>query len=163
MTKETSKLVVKLVVLITLVGSAVMMTARAPQQRNETQCISESKTRKFAENAPLPEYPEETEPGSSAGVVFVAVEFGTDGRFDKMKVHQTPGSQVTEAVKAALEKWKLKELFDGGGQPVKTRTGLRFHFVFEDGKGRVDVANEQEQLEFGGEWGKKTCRVSFEE
>ena len=156
-------MVIKLVVIVILVGSAVMMTARAPQQLNQTQCLSESKARKFAENAPLPEYPEETEPGSSAGVFFVAVEFGTDGRFSKMKVHQTPGPQVTEAVKTALEKWKLKELFDGGGQPVKTRTGLRFHFVFADGKGRVDVANEQEQLEFGGEWGKKNCRVTFDE
>lgn len=144
-------MVLKLAVLVILVGSAVVMSARAPQQLNQTQCLSESKTRKFAENAPLPEYPEETEPGSSAGVVFVAVEFGTDGRFNKMKVHQTPGPRVTEAVKTALEKWKLKELFDGGGQPIKSRTGLRFHFVFEDGKGRVDVANEQEQLEFGGE------------
>lgn len=99
----------------------------------------------------------------STGLVFVAVEFGTDGRLNKMKVHQTPGPQVTEAVKTALEKWKLRELFDGGGQPIKTRTGLRFHFVFEDGKGRVNVANEQEQLEFGGEWGKKTCRVNFDE
>jgi hypothetical protein len=111
----------------------------------------------------LPEYPEETEPGSSAGLVFVAVEFGTDGKFSKMKMHETPGPQVTEAVKTALEKWKLRELFDGGGQPIKTRTALRFHFVFEDGKGRVDVATEQEQLEFGGQWSKPVCRVNFDE
>jgi hypothetical protein len=60
-----------------------------------------------------------------------------------------------KCVKTALEKWKLRELFDGGGQPIETRTGLRFHFVFEDGNRRVDVANEQEQFEFGGEWGKR--------
>ena len=102
MTKETSKLVVKLVLLI-LLGSAVVMTAPVEQQRTVTQCVPELGMRKYAENSPLPEYPEETEPGSSAGVVFVAVEFGTDGRFNKMKVHQTPGPQVTEVVKTALE------------------------------------------------------------
>lgn len=161
-TKERSKLLLKLVLLI-LLGAAVVMTAPIEQQRTETQCVPESGLRKIAENSPLPEYPEETEPGSSAGIVFVAVEFGTDGTFNKMKVHQTPGPQVTKVVKTALEKWKLRELFDGGGQPIKTRTGIRFHFVFEDGKGRVDLANEQEQLEFGGEWGKKVCKASLDD
>lgn len=155
-------MLLKLVLLI-LLGAAVVMTAPIEQQRTETQCVPESGLRKIAENSPLPEYPEETEPGSSAGIVFVAVEFGTDGTFNKMKVHQTPGPQVTKVVKTALEKWKLRELFDGGGQPIKTRTGIRFHFVFEDGKGRVDPANEQEQLEFGGEWGKKVCKASLDD
>ena len=163
MTKETSKLVGKLVLLILLGGSAVVMTAPGEPQRTETQCVPEAGARKIAENSPLPDYPEEKEPGSSAGRVFVAVEFGTDGKFSKMKMHETPGPQVTEAVKTALEKWKLRELFDGGGQPIKTRTALRFHFVFEDGKGRVDVATEREQLEFGGQWSKPVCRVNFDE
>jgi hypothetical protein len=161
--KETSKLVGKLVLLILLVGSAVVMTVPAEPQLTNTQCVPELGARKIAENSPLPEYPEEKEPGSSAGLVFVAVEFGTDGKFSKMKMHETPGPQVTEAVKTALEKWKLRELFDGGGQPIKTRTALKFHFVFEDGKGRVDVATEQEQLEFGGQWSKPVCRVNFDE
>ncbi len=163
MTKETSKLAGKLVLLILFGGSAVVMTAPGETQRTETQCVPEAGARKIAENSPLPDYPEEKEPGRSAGRVFVAVEFGTDGKFSKMKMHETPGPQVTEAVKTALEKWKLRELFDGGGQPIKTRTALRFHFVFEDGKGRVDVATEQEQLEFGGQWSKPVCRVNFDE
>ena len=75
---ETNRLVVKLVLLI-LLGSAVVMTAAVPQQRRETQCVPEANTRKIAVNSPLPEYPQETEEGSSAGVVFVAVAFGTDG------------------------------------------------------------------------------------
>ena len=151
-------------ILLTLLGSSVVvMTAPGKPQRTETQCVSEGRARKYAESSPLPDYPEEQEPGSSAGRVFVAVEFGTDGKFSKMKMHETPGPQVTEAVKSALEKWQLKKLFDGGGQPIKTRTALRFHFVFEDGKGRVDVATEQEQLEFGGHWSKPVCRVIFDE
>jgi hypothetical protein len=155
-------MIFKLVLLIML-GSAVVMTAPVEQQRTQTQCVTEGRARKFAENSPLPEYPKEMEPDSSAGLVFVAVEFGTDGKFNKMKVYQTPGPQATEAVRNVIEKWKLRELFDGGGQPIKTRTGLKFHFVFDDGKGRVDVANEQEQLEFGGEWGKKVCRASLDD
>jgi hypothetical protein len=156
-------LVGKLVLLIVLVGAASVMRAPGEPQLTKTQCVPEAGARKFTENSPLPEYPEEKEPGSSAGRVFVVVEFGTDGKFSKMKMHETPGPQVTEAVKTALEKWKLRELFDGGGQPIKTRTALRFHFVFEDGKGRVDVATEQEQLEFGGHWSKPVCRVNFDE
>jgi hypothetical protein len=96
-------------------------------------------------------------------VFFAAVLFGTDGIMKKMKVYQTPNPQATEAVKTALEKWKLRELYDGGGQPIETRTGLRFHFVFENGKGRVEVATEQEQYEFGGEWGKKVCKATFDD
>ena len=153
----------KLVLLILLVGSAVVMTVPGEPQLTTTQCVSELRARKYAENSPLPDYPEENEAGSSAGRVFVAVEFGTDGKFSKMKVHETPGPQVSEAVKTALEKWKLRQLFDGGGQPIKTRTALRFHFVFEDGKGRVDVATEQEQLEFGGHSSKPVCRVNFDD
>lgn len=161
--KETSKLIGKLLLLIVLCASALVMTAPGGPQQTNTQCVPELGARKIAENFPLPEYPEEAEPGSSAGRVFVAVEFGTDGKFSKMKVHESPDPQVTEAVKTALEKWKLRQLFDGGGQPIKTRTALRFHFVFEDGKGRVDVATEQEQLEFGGRWSKPVCRVNFDE
>ena len=122
MTKETSKLVVKLVLLILLGGAAVAMTVPGEPQRTETQCVPELGARKIAQNSPLPEYPEEKEPGSSAGRVFVAVEFGTDGTFSKMKIHETPGPQVTEAVKQALKKRKLRELFDGSGQLIKTRT-----------------------------------------
>ena len=154
-------MMVKLALLL-LLGSAVV-TAPSQQQQTQIQCVSESHARKYAQSSPLPDYPEETEPGSSEGVVFVAVEFGTDGKFSQMKVYETPGPQVTEAVKTALGKWKLRELFDGGGQPIKTRTALRFHFVFEDGKGRVDVATEQEQLQFGGHWPKPVCRATFDD
>ena len=37
------------------------------------------------------------------------------------------------------------------------------HFVFEGGKGRVEVATEQEQNEFGGDWGKRVCRASLDD
>jgi hypothetical protein len=48
-------------------------------------------------------------------------------------------------------------------QLIETRTALRFHFMFENGKGSVELATEQGQLEFAGEWRKKVCRGSFEE
>jgi len=110
-----------------------------------------------------PEYPEETEAGSTKGVVFAAVLFGTDGKLSKIKFYDTPNSQASDAVKKALEKWRLKKIFGGGQEPTMTRTAIRFHFVFEDGKGRVEVATDQEQNEFGGEWGKRVCRASFDE
>ena len=132
--------------------------------RTGIQCVPELTTRKIAEETSLPEYPaEETEPGASQGIVFAAVLFGTDGKLSKIKFYETPNSQSSEAVKKALQKWKLKELFDGSQQPIMTRTALRFHFIFEEGKGRVEIATDQEQLEFGGEWGKRACKASLDE
>ncbi len=149
-----------LVVLAFLVTSPLTSTL---QQRPRTICVPELSARQFAEVTSLPEYPEETEAGSSKGVVFAAALFGTDGKLSKIKFYETPNSQASDAVKKALEKWKLKEIFGGGGEPTITRTAIRFHFVFEDGKGRVEGATEQEQNEFGGEWGNRVCKASFDD
>jgi hypothetical protein len=162
---EKGKLMFKLFLLVSL-GLGVLATAlpTLPLQQPRIQCVPELTTRSIAEETSLPEYPsEESEPGSSRGVVFAAVLFGTDGRWSKIKFYETPNSHASDAVRKALEKWKLKELFGGGGEPTMTRTALRFHFVFENGKGTVEVATEQEQNEFGGEWGKKVCRSSLDE
>ncbi len=153
--------------LFLLVGLSAAFIATSPltssrQESPRIQCIPELTARMMAEETSLPEYPEATEQETSTGVVFAAVLFGRDGRLSKIKFYETPNSQSAEAVKKALQKWKLKELFDGSQQPIMTRTALRFHFVFEDGKGRVEVATEQEQNEFGGEWGKKACRASLD-
>jgi outer membrane biosynthesis protein TonB len=153
--------------LLAVLGLATVVTSplTAPrnQQQSQVQCVPELTARKIAEETSLPEYPEEAEPGSSQGVVFAAVLFGTDGKLSKIRFYETPNAQASEAVEKALRKWKLKELFDGEQQPITTRTALRFHFVFEDGKGRVEIATEQEQLEFGGKWGTKACRSSLDQ
>jgi len=151
--------------LLVILGLAVLATAlpTSPRQQPRIQCVPELTTRTIAEETSLPEYPQEGEQGSSQGVVFAAVLFGTDGKLSKIKFYETPSPQASDAVKKALEKWKLKELFGGGGEPTMTRTALRFHFVFEGGKGRVEVATEQEQNEFGGDWGKRVCRASLDD
>jgi hypothetical protein len=155
------KLMFKLVLLV--LASVVTSPFTSSRQSQRIQCVPELTTRQIAVDISLPEYPEETEPGSSQGVVFVAILFGTDGRLSKIKFYETPNSKASDAVKKALQKWKLKEIFGGGQEPTITRTALRFHFIFEDGKGRVDVATEQEQNEFGGEWSKRVCRSSLDE
>lgn len=152
-----------LIVVSTLAAVVSPPLISSHQQPPRVQCVPELTTRMIAEVTSLPEYPEETEPGASQGVVFAAVLFGTDGKLSKVKFYETPNSESSDAVKKALQKWKLKELFDGSQQPIMTRTALRFHFVFEDGKGRVDVATEKEQNEFGGEWGKRVCKASLED
>jgi hypothetical protein len=163
---EKGKLMFK-VTLLGVLGLAALVaspiTAVRRQEQSRVQCVTEFTARKIAEETSLPEYPEEAEPGSSRGVVFAAMLFGTDGRLSKIKFYETPNEQTSEAVKKAVQKWKLRELFDGGQQPIMTRTALRFHFVFEDGKGRVDLATDEEQREFGGEWGKKACKSSLDE
>jgi hypothetical protein len=164
MKTEKERLMFKLLLLVGL-GLTTLATAlpTSPRQQPRVQCVPEFTARSIAEETSLPDYPEEGEPGSSQGLVFAAVLFGTDGKLSKIKFYETPGPQASEAVKKALEKWKLKELFGGGGEPTMTRTALRFHFVFADGKGHVEVATEQQQNEFGGEWGKKVCRASLDD
>ena len=153
--------------LVCLLGLAAFVASPLTSPRNQaptrTQCTTEYQTRMIAEETSLPEYPSETEPGSSKGLVFATVLFGTDGKLSKIKFYETPNEQASEAVKTALEKWRLQKLFGGGQEPIMTKTGIRFHFVFEGDKGRVEVATEQEQGEFGREWGKKVCRASFDE
>lgn len=162
---EKGKLMFKLLLLVLLgLASVVSSTLTSPrEQPQRTQCVPEVTVRQIAQETSLPEYPDETEPGSSKGVVFAAVLFGTDGRLSKIKFFETPNAHASDAVKKALEKWKLKEIFGGGNEPTMTRTAIRFHFIFEEGKGRVEAATEQEQNEFGGDWGKRVCRSSFEE
>jgi len=163
---EKGKLMFKFTLLVLLGVAALVaspITAPLSQQQFRTQCVSEFTARQIAEQTRLPEYPEEVEPGSSQGLVFAALVFGTDGRLSKIKFYDSPNEQTSEAVKKALQKWKLKELFDGGQQPIMTRTALRFHFVFENGKGHVEIATDEEQKEFGGNWGNKACKSSFDE
>jgi len=162
---EKGKLMFKLVLLV-LLGVAFFVTSplTLPRQIPQTiSCQAELSIREFAETTSLPEYPEETEPGSAQGVVFAAALFDTEGKLSKVKIYETPSPQASDAVKKALEKWKLKQVFDGGLQPIIRRTGIRFHFIFEDGKGRVEVATHEEQVEFGGQWGKRVCHSSFDE
>jgi len=161
---EKGKLMFKLSLLVLLgIGFAVTSPLTSPRQIPQTiSCVPELTTRKLAEKTSLPEYPEEAEPGISKGVVFAAAIFDTEGKLSKIKFYETPSPQASEAVKKALEKWKLRKIFDGGGQPVMTRTGIRFHFIFEDGKGQVEAATDEEQVEFGGEWGKRVCHSSFD-
>ena len=162
---EKGKLMLKLFLLVVVSMAFVFTTplTSSPQQPPGIQCVPELTTRMIAEETSLPEYPAETEPGTSQGLVFAAVLFGTDGRLSKIKFYESPNSETSEAVKKALQKWKLKELFDGGQQPITTRTALRFHFIFDDGKGRVEVATQQEQNEFGGEWGKRACKAPLDD
>jgi outer membrane biosynthesis protein TonB len=163
---QKGKLMFKLLLLLSLVLAFIVTSPRnepLQQQNQAVQCLPEVMARKLAEDTTLPEYPEEPEPGTSQGVVFAAALFGTDGKLSGIRIYETPNEQFSDAVKAAMQKWKLKEFFNGAQEPIMTRTGIRFHFVFDGANGRVDLATEQEQNEFGGEWGKRVCRGSFDE
>ena len=87
--------------LLTLVGLTFLVTSPRSsrlQQRERTNCVPELTTRQLAEKTSLPDYPDETEPGSSKGVVFAAVLFGTDGRLSKIKFYETPNAAASDAV-----------------------------------------------------------------
>jgi hypothetical protein len=163
---EKGKLMFKsfLVIFLGLAAFVVSPKTSMPEQlRQRTQCVSESGARAIAEEISVPDYPEDGDPASSKGLVFAAVLFDSDGKLSKIKFYETPNPQAADAVKKALEKWRLMKLFGGGGEPTMTKTAVRFHFVFEGEKGRVDPATEKEQAEFGGKWGLRVCGESFEE
>jgi hypothetical protein len=123
---EKAKLMFKLFLLVLLGLAAVVSLPLTSQQPLRTQCVPELTARQIAEETSLPEYPEETEASSTKGVVFAAVLFGTDGKLSKIKFYDTPNSQASDAVKKALEKWRLKKIFGGGQEPTMTRTAIRF-------------------------------------
>ena len=95
------KLILLVLLSLAAIVSSPLTSPREQQQR--TQCVPELTVRQLAQETSLPEYPEETEPGSSQGVVFAAVLFGTDGRLSKIKFYETPNAQASDAVKRHLK------------------------------------------------------------
>lgn len=149
--------------IVILFAAASVTTSSTPQQRVTSQCVSESGARYIAVNTVLPEYPEGEDADKSQGVVFAAVLFGPDGKQSRVKFLESPSPAAEESVKKALDEWKLKPLYDSSMQLIETRTGVRFHFIYENGKGRVEPATENEQKEGDGLWAKKVCRPLLEQ
>jgi hypothetical protein len=111
----------------------------------------------------LPDYPEEAKKEGPQGLVSVVVLFDQEGKVAKTKFLETPHSLLKEAVSHALEQWKLLPMYDSRLEKEETQTQLRFHFIFENGQGRVEPATEEEQREFGGARGRRACdRSAFD-
>lgn len=161
MLRKISVLLV-LILAITVVNSSVL---RRPQisTHPDRQCTSERGARSIAENIVLPSYPEEAKAEGHQGLVWALVSFDQEGKLAKTRFLESPHPLLAEAVGHALEEWKLKRLYNGGLKPIETQTAVRFHFIFENGQGRVETATDEEQKEFGGEWGKRVCdRSAFD-
>jgi hypothetical protein len=161
MLRKISVLVV-IILGITVVNSSVLRRPRISTHADR-QCTSERGARSQAENIVLPSYPEEAKAEGNQGVVWAMVLFDQEGKLAKTRFLETPHPLLAEAVGHALEEWKLKRLYNSGLEPIETQTAVRFHFIFENGQGRVETATDEEQKEFGGEWGKRVCdRSAFD-
>lgn len=146
-------MVLKIAILLTLLLSLYFTLSGT--QRRDRQCLSESAARGQAEKTVLPDYPTDPESAGLQGLVFAAVLFDQDGNMAKVKVFESPGTHFAEAATRALEQWKLKPIYNGAQERVETQTGIRFHFIFADGKGRVEAATDDEQKD--SRFGQKAC------
>ena len=128
-------------------------------QRPVRRCIPEFAARRQAEKVVMPDYPSNTDSTVSKAVVLAAVLFDERGKMVKANVYESPGPEFAEAVTRALEQWKLTLVYDSTGRPVETKTAIRFHFIFEDGKGRVEAASVDEQM--GPRDSAKVCNTGL--
>lgn len=145
----------RIVLLLTL--ALGLFFTQSVSKRPDRHCVPEFAARSYAENTVLPDYPADTEPAGSQGIVLAAVLFDQEGKIAKVNVYEAPGPRFADAVTRALEQWKLKSLYNAAGEPIETQTAVRFHFIFEDGKGRAETATEDEQKEVRGEL-VKVCK-----
>jgi outer membrane biosynthesis protein TonB len=156
-TNKGEFMVSRIILLLTL--ALGLFFTQSVSKRPDRQCVKEFAARHQAENMVLPDYPADAEPVGLQGLVLATVLFDQEGKMAKVRVDQTPGPQFAGAITRALEQWKLKILYNAGGEPIETQTGVRFHFIFENGKGRVEAATDDEQKEVRGEWVQKVCKT----
>jgi hypothetical protein len=144
-TKET-QMALKVALLLTL--SLGLFFTLSGSQRRPRHCVPEFETRRLAgKTAVLPDYPATPETPGSQGLVVAAVLFNSEGGVEKVNISEAPSAEFGHEVVRALEQWKLEARYNGAGEALETQTIVRFHFIFEDGKGSVDAATEEEQKE----------------
>ena len=93
-----------------------------------------------------PEYPAEAIAAGAQGLVVAVVRFNAQTNdLVKIKVLQSPHPSITEAVIKAVKEWKIGRWPKVDyGKPVHIQSELYFHFILEDGKGRVEGASDDE-------------------
>lgn len=107
-----------------------------------------------------PEYPEEAIRKGAQGLVDLAVRFDEDGNLSHVKVLESPDPLISQAVVKAVKQWKVRPIPGTKGVPWRNQGELRFHFVIENGKGKVENPSEDEQKTRSEAFKKFTERFS---
>ncbi len=96
----------------------------------------------------MPEYPEEALSAGAQGLVVAAVRSNPNGDLVTIKILQSPDPSISKAVVNALKQWKMKRTVNGGGEPSRYQGELRFHYIIENGVGRVENPTREEQVTY---------------
>lgn len=93
----------------------------------------------------MPEYPEQALRAGAQGLFVAVVRFDEDGNFSKIRIFESPHPLISKAVVDALKQWKTRHLVDFNGVPCRIQSDVRFHFIIDNGVGRVENPSEDEQ------------------
>jgi TonB family protein len=138
------KLVVLAVLVLTLTSITLLGRHQEQKQIHETGATEEG-VRHEATFTVMPTYPEEAIRAGAQGFFDAAVRFDDKGNFDRIKVLESPHPAISKAVEEALKQWKMRVTFTGDGLPYSLYGELRFHFIIEDGRARVENPSLEEQ------------------
>jgi hypothetical protein len=135
-----------LVVLVLALGSITLLAKHQGRRKFVDTFGYEPTLRHEATYTVMPSYPEEAIRDGAQGLFDAATRFDEKGDFDRIKILQSPHPAISKAVEEAVKQWKLRVTFTGDGLPVRQLGELRFHFIIEDGKARVENPSLQEQM-----------------
>ncbi len=135
----TQSRIICIVCLLLIVGSSALVSAQTQTLRPMVGLTMEGYLRHDAVKTVTPGYPEDAMAAGAQGLVIAAVRFDEKGDLIKIAVLQSPHSSITEAVTQAVKEWKIgKNHKLDYGVPGHIQGELRFHFILENGKGRVE-------------------------
>ena len=133
------------IICLLLIVSSRVLLAQAQTLQPMVGSTLEVYIRHDAVKTVTPNYPEEAIAAGAQGLVIAAVRFDEKGDLIKIKVLQSPHSSIADAVIQAVKEWKIgKNHKIDYGRPGRLQGELRFHFILENGTGRVEGPSDDE-------------------
>ncbi|HVF54971.1 MAG TPA: energy transducer TonB [Pyrinomonadaceae bacterium] len=126
---------VSLHLLVTLLYLAVPLSANP--QKLQFVTVHEETLRRYAVEVVNPSYPQRAVKRSAQGVAVIQLDVNEQGSVSRAEVLEAPDPLISEAVAAAVKKWKFKPpTIRGSAVPIRGK--LTFYYMIKDGKGRVE-------------------------
>ena len=131
--------------LLLILSSAMLVSAQTQKLQPLVGDTLERYIRSDAVKTVTPVYPADAIAAEVQGLVIAAVRFDEKGDLLEIKILQSPHSSITEAVLSAVKEWKIgKHHKIDYGRPGHLQGELRFHFILENGQGRVEGPSDDE-------------------
>lgn len=122
----------------------VTITASLPQEEAPNDwwvLMAEINARSSAVKTIMPEYPKEAIERGIAGIAQVKIGIDKRGRVAKIKAQPGTDRLVSKAVVDAVKQWRFKLEPDPQGSGRYLLSRLTFHFIIDNGEGRVEMYN----------------------